>query len=290
MPGSGGDFAMALIGPPGFYLRNDVIYFQGRIQSVTLGDRIYSSASQDIWVNTVKLIYLAGDGILGGRLGTVVTVPIVLDAQVSGELAAPVAGKNSGNRSGFSDITLTSFLNWSLGTSHLSGGLSVYIPVGSYDENRVINLGRNYWSFDPIASYTWLDPERGQEVSATTGFMFNTRNDATDYSSGTEWHLDFMLAQHLSKRFALGVEGAVLKGVSDDSGPLLDQANIVLPALGLQPLGGFRATYVGVGPAAVVSPTIMGKDLNFVVKYLFDVDHTHRFDSDYLMGSLAWSF
>ena len=290
MPGTQGDFAMALIGPAGFYLRNDVVYFQGNIHSVTLGDRIYSSASQDVWVETVKAIYLAGGGILGGRFGAVVSVPIVLDAQVSGELVAPFQGEASGSRSGISDLTLTSFLNWSLGNSHLSAGLSVYVPVGAYDEDRIINLGRNYWSSDPIATYTWLHPERGHEISVTTGIMFNTTNDATNYSSGTEWHLDFMLSQHFSKRLALGLEGSVLRGVTDDEGPLLDRANVVLPTLGLQPLGGFHAQYFGLGPAVVVSPTVLGKDLNLIAKYLFDVTHENRFDSDYLMVSAALKF
>ena len=290
MPGSSGDFAMALIGPAGFYLRSDLVYFQGKIHSVTLGNRMYSSASQDVWVDTVKLIYLAGGGILGGRFGAVVSVPIVIDAQVSGELVVPALGHKTGNRSGFSDITLTSFLNWDWGNNHVSAGLSIYTPTGAYDEDRIINLGRNYWSFDPLATYTWLHPQRGHEISVTTGFMFNTENHATDYSSGTEWHLDFMLAQYFSKRLAIGLDGAALQGVSDDSGALLDRANVVLPALGLQPLGGFRAEYFGLGPALLVTPPVFGKDFNLIVKYLWDVDHKHRFDSDYLVMSLAFSF
>ena len=287
LPGSGGDFAMALVGPGGFYLRNDVTYFEGNIKSVTLGDRIYSSASQDVWVNTVKGVYLADGGIFGARFGAVVSVPIALDAQISGEAVAPVQGAKTGNRSGISDITLTSFLNWAAGNGHLSLGLSVYAPVGAYDEDRIINLGRNYWSFDPIATYTWLHPERGHEVSVTTGIMFNTENNATDYTSGTEWHADFMLAQHFSKRFALGLEGAALQGLINDSGPLLDKANVTLPALGLKPLDGFRAQYFALGPAAVVSPTILGKDLNIIAKYLFDVTHENRPDTNYLVVSLA---
>jgi hypothetical protein len=290
MPGTQGDFAMALIGPQGFYLRNDVAYFQGEIGSVTLGDRVFLEAEQDVWIDTVKLIYLAEGGILGGRFGAVASVPIVIDASVSGELSPPFVGSKSGSRSGFADVTLTALLNWSSGDHHVSTGLSVYVPVGAYDEDRSINLGRNYWSFDPVVTYTWLHPKRGHEVSFTTGFMFNTPNEATDYSSGTEWHLDLMLSQHFSKKFAVGIEGALMRGITDDDGPLLDQANIVLDALGAESLDGFRAEYFGLGPALVVTPTIAGKDVNFIAKYLFDVDHENRFDSDYLMVSAALKF
>jgi len=290
MPGAAGDFAMALIGPPGFYVRSDLVYFEGNIKSVTLGDRIYSSANQDVWVNSVKLIYLAGGGFFGGRLGGVVTIPIVLDAQMSGEAVSPLQGAQSGNKAGVADIAMSGLLNWAFGNSHASAGLTAYVPVGAYDKNRIINLGRNYASFDPVGTFTWLHPQRGHEVSLTTGFLFNTTNGATDYSSGTEWHLDFMLSQHFSKRFALGLEGAVLQGVSDDSGPLLDRANAILPKIGLQPLGGFRAQYFGLGPAMLVTAPVFGRDVNLIGKYLFDVDHKNRFNSDYLMFSAAVKF
>jgi hypothetical protein len=34
-------------------------------------------------------------------------------------------------------------------------------------------------------------------VSAFTGFDINTKNDATDYQTGSQFHLDLTVAQHL---------------------------------------------------------------------------------------------
>jgi len=144
MPGLVGDFAMALIGPPGFYLRDDLMYFRGTIKSVTLGDRIYSSASQDVWVNVVKAIYLSKGGILDGRAGFVVALPIVIDASASGDVVAPFIKTLSGSRSGIGDPSMTGFLNWTIGNHHVSSGVTVYMPLGAYDADRIINLGRNY--------------------------------------------------------------------------------------------------------------------------------------------------
>jgi hypothetical protein len=290
MPGLVGDFAMALIGPPGFYLRDDLMFFRGTIQSVTLGDRIYSSASQTVWVNVVKGIYLSKDGILGGRAGFVVALPLVIDASASGAVVSPFVKTLSGSRSGIGDPSATGFLNWTAGNNLFSAGLTTFFPLGSYDADRIINLGRNYWSFDAQGIYTWLDPKRGHEISFITGFMFNTTNGATDYSSGTEWHTDFMFAQHFSKEFALGIEGYYLKGISNDSGPLLDQANKELPALGLKPLGGFRAMGFGLGPAILYAPKIGNTDVNFIAKYLFDIDHENRFNSNYATVTAAFRF
>jgi hypothetical protein len=287
MPGTAGDFAMALIGPPGFYIRNDVMYFMGDINSVTLGNRIVSPASQDVWVNTLKAIWLAKGGPFEGRFGFVVSVPYVINAKVSGDLLSPINTHQSGSRSGFGDIAITSFLNWLSAENHVSLGVTVYLPTGYYEEGSIINLGRNYWSIDPSVTITWLVPKRGHEISFITGIMFNTTNDATNYASGHEWHMDFMLAQHFSADFAVGVVGSFLQGLGDDSGPLLKKANALLPLFGKQPLGGFRAKYFGLGPAVYYSPTIAGKDVNLIAKYLFDITHENRFDSDYFMFSIA---
>lgn len=53
-PGTQGDFGIALLGPPGFYLRNDFFFFDGDIGPVTLGRFILEEARQKAWVNVVK--------------------------------------------------------------------------------------------------------------------------------------------------------------------------------------------------------------------------------------------
>ena len=107
---------------------------------------------------------------------------------------------------------------------------------------------------------------------------------------GLRWSVEAHGSWHFSEEITIAAEGAVLQGSSDDSGALLDQANALLPQLGLQPLGGFRASYVGLGPAVLASPTNLGKKLDSIAKYLFDVTHENRFDSDYLVLSVAFGF
>ena len=47
--------------------------------------------------------------------------------------------------------------------SHFNTGVNVYVPVGGYNPDDIINRGRNYWSFVPTFSYTFLHPKRGHE-------------------------------------------------------------------------------------------------------------------------------
>ena len=288
LPGSLGDFGMALIGPPGFYIRNDTYYVDGNINSVTLGNRIYTSASQHVWIDTIKGIYLTKAKLLGGRFGAVVSLPIVLNAHVSGVAVSPVDATLSGDRTGLADMTLTAFLNWTDGNSHFTAGLNEYVPSGFYNPNQLVNTGRNYWSTTPIFSYTYLNPKKGHEISATTGVLFNSTNDATDYHTGTEWYTDFMVSQHFSPKFAIGLEGYSLRQLEGDSGPLLTKANIVLPLLGLNGLGGFEAHGFGLGPAVLYTAKIHGLPVNFIFKCLPDIVHTNRFNSVTSSVSLAF--
>src|SRR5271165_2162248 len=279
LPGSLGDFAMALIGPPGFYFRNDTYYIDGSINGVTLGNRIYTSAKQQVWVDTLKGIYMTKAHVFGGRLVTAISLPIVLNAHVSGDVAHPIAGSVEGNRTGLADVTLTAFLNWTDGNSHYSAGLNEYAPAGFYSASQVVNTGRNYWSTVPTFSYTYLNPKKGHELSFTSGVLFNSTNGATDYHTGTEFYTDFMLSQHFSAEFAVGLEGYTLRQLTADSGPLLNQANFVLQHLGLNTLGGFEAYGFGLGPAVLWAPKIHGKPINFIFKCLPDIVHNNRFNS-----------
>lgn len=287
VPGTQGDFAMALVGPKGFYVRNDVMYLRGRIAGVTLGNGVYTSARQRAWVNVTKGIYLGDRAFAGARWGAVLSLPVVLDAKVSGELAAPLVGSREGSRGGLGDASLTGLLNWTCNQHHVTAGMNIYAPTGSYDKDRVINLGRNYWSFDPTLAYTWLDAKRGHEVSLTAGFMLNTENRATNYTSGNAFHLDFTLAQHFSKRFALGLTGYAYRQVSDDRGPLLDRANTILPGLGLKGLGGFRGQAFGLGGAVSYTASFGRRDVTFVLKGMTDLHRKNRMQSDALMFSVA---
>jgi hypothetical protein len=283
LQGTAGDFAMALVGPPGFYMRNDLFYFEGDMGPVSRGRFILSDLEQETWVDTYKFIYLPDIELLGAQPGIILAVPYVLDVAVSGSVIAPVAFAADGSRSGFGDPSLTLSLGWRpADESHLLAGVSVYSDFGSYSADRIINLGRNYWSFNPMLGYTWLDPERGHEVSLLGGLMFNTENPATDYRTGTEVHLGLTVAQHFSKEFAIGLVGYYYDQVSDDKGALA----------GAIPVGGkgFRSSSLGAGLAVSWTPKIAEKDVTFIGKWMHDFEATRRLQGDLFMASVALEF
>jgi hypothetical protein len=92
------------------------------------------------------------------------------------------------------------------------------VPIGSWEQRRLANIGFGYWALDANAGVTWLDPKIGFEVSTAAGLTYNWENPDIDYKSGTMFHLEFALMQHLSKAVSLGVVGYHYQQVSGDSG------------------------------------------------------------------------
>ena len=48
------------------------------------------------------------------------------------------------------DLVVVPYMSsWSFGQFHLMGALSFYAPTGSYDSQRIIDIGNNRWAFEP---------------------------------------------------------------------------------------------------------------------------------------------
>jgi hypothetical protein len=92
------------------------------------------------------------------------------------------------------------------------------IPVGSYDPNRLSNLGLGHGAIDGGAGYTYLNPTTGHEFSAVGGITGNFENTHTNYQNGVDWHIDWAASQFLSKQLFVGPAGYFYGQLSGDSG------------------------------------------------------------------------
>jgi hypothetical protein len=159
---------------------------------------------------------------------------------------------------GFGDIEMLPFMMaWNLSkldrksnpyTLTYQTTLGVYAPTGNFENDNVANIGRNYWTFEPsaAASYLLAPTEATRyyafEFTSSVGFDFNTKNGATRYRTGDEFHIDGTLAVHrflslLSKSdfVGVGISGFFYQQITRDSG-----AGAIH--------GGFEAMTTGVGP------------------------------------------
>jgi hypothetical protein len=281
VPGTLGDFSAGVFGVSGVYFRNDFFPRHGDISRALVGGRLYEDVDERIWTNAFKLSLVTDTRILGARYGAALTVPVILHQRADGLLQLTAGERRRrDNRSGLGDLLVSPIqLNWRSNNHHVTVAEGVFVPTGPYDSDRITNLGRNYWSFDSTITYTWLSETKGPELSLTAGYLVNTRNNATNYRSGNEFHLDFLLAQHFTPRLAVGFPVYWYKQTTGDDANALSRFN----------LGSFRGESVGIGLAGLYQSTFGGKDVNFTLKWVHDVYARHRLEGSEIMLSVSWN-
>jgi hypothetical protein len=95
----------------------------------------------------------------------------------------------------------------------------VNVPIGDYIDGALANVALHRWVGDTTGSWTWLDPKVGVDVSGAVGITFNGENFATNYVSGTEFHLEGAVLKYLSKDFSIGPAGYFYDQFTPDGGP-----------------------------------------------------------------------
>ena len=124
---------------------------------------------------------------------------------------------------------------------------------------------------------TWLKTSTGTEISAVTGLMTNTQNPDTNYESGSEFHLDFMLNQFLAENFAIGFHGYHYNQFTGDTGS------------GAR-LGSFEGESVGIGPALLWQPKVFDGHVSLLASWLHDLASTRRLEGDYGVVTVSFDF
>ncbi len=264
-PGAYGDFLVAVAPEPGPVFMNVSLFYSAQVSTAVREGTIKTDLDATAYYNLMMGLHVWDAPALGGRFAVGGYVPLGyshLDASI-GQIAVSDDEFNIGDVG----IIPASFY-WSRGNFHVNLYEMIIAPTGQYNTNNLVNIGRNYWSFDTIMAMTWFNPDTGTEVTVTPGVMVNTRNSATDYKTGTEFHVDFMVNQFLSEAFAIGLHGYYYSQLSGDSGT---------GAL----LGGFKGQSVGLGMALTWIPESAGGKVLVTGKWLHDVHAKNRLNADY---------
>jgi len=294
MPGTTASFIDAFPGQPGgLAILNYFTYYDGSAgasRQLMLGGTLTAGLDATCYADTLVGLYQAPWNVLGGGLAFGVAVPYVwldVKGQVqrispNGTLGTAFNAKQSTD--GIGDMTLIPLmLGWTnlLPDFKLDTRLSIFAPTGGYEQGRIANAGKNYWTFEPGIMASWLSSKIGLEASLFAGVDFNTRNDATDYQSGTSLHLDATLAEHLPLAggfIGVGANAFYYQQISSDSGT------------GAR-LGGFEGMTTGVGPVlSYVHGLGQKSQLLAEVKWLPEVDVNHRLKGEYVWFKLGVLF
>jgi len=170
--------------------------------------------------------YVFATPVLGGQAAIAAAVPYgrsqaSVDATLTGSLG-PLGFTVSGSRedaiTGWADIAPMFLLRWNQGVHNFMTYLTGNLTTGRYDPSRLANLGIGHNAIDAGGAYTYFDPQKGHEFSATLGFTYNFENVHTDYQNGIDMHLDWGASQFLTKQLQVGLVGYWYNQLSCDSG------------------------------------------------------------------------
>jgi hypothetical protein len=293
-PGALADFG-DMAPPSGFALMSWYNNYSGSVgasKQLEFGGLVAANVSATSNAEMLGAVYTSPYGILGGKFAVGVIVPYIwadVTGTITGTITLPIIGTRtrtftrSDSADGIGDITLMPFwLNWTCGDFKWAVLLDVYAPTGAYNTGQLANVGLNYWTFEPVAQFSWISKKIGLEISANAGFDFNTDNDATDYQSGDVFHLDTTIAEHLPF-FGCGIIGVganafYWKQFTADSGS------------GAK-LGSFETLMTGVGPVlSYISPPICGHTLVAEVKWLPQTDTHYTLSGNYVWFKVGLAF
>jgi hypothetical protein len=278
IPGLYGSFAVAVAPEPGFYLLNDIYYYTADEPRVVQFGELRLGLDLEMATYLLTGLKVFDFEILGGRYAAGAMLPVVygdIEATVG---VGPLQRSVSEDRTAIGDLTLIPLsLFWNFDKFHVNFYETIVAPTGSYDKDRNIDAGLNYWSFDTNLAVTYLHEERGHDVSVVLGHIYNKENDDTDYQTGQEFHLDYMLNQFVAETFALGVQGFYCKQVTGDSG-----SGAIL--------GDFKGEAAGIGPAVLWVPQVREKELMISAKWLHEYHAENRLEGDHVFLNVTVGF
>lgn len=179
----------------------------------------------EVTVGLTQAIYISDFQLLGGNAGINFILPEV-SPRTRYDVAGPFPQEGD---SGFGDLLVGPFIQWPpvMGENgpkfFQRVELQLILPTGEYDDDREINPGSNFWSFDPYWSGTYFfTPKLTGSVRAH--YLWNGKNEdpnrgfgpgARDTRAGQAFHMNFAAEYAVTPQLRLGVNGYYLKQTTD---------------------------------------------------------------------------
>lgn len=269
--------------PPGFYVQSDTYFYSGSLgasKELPSGGKVIGEVSGDVIAELVTATWVLPEAVLGGSLALGLILPFGQPQVSASVLANPSAMDPIGRRVSDSafvvgDPVATMALGWHAGNWHWNVAALLNIPVGNYRDGEIANLAFHRLATDLSTAVTWLDPASGWELSAAVGITFNGTNEVTDYTTGTEFHVEWAVTKSLTKQFSLGLVGYYYNQITGDSSP---------GAL----LGAFEGRVTAIGGMASYNFELAGTPISTRVKVFREFDVTNRLEGTSGFATVAF--
>lgn len=165
----------------------------------------------DASVVAPRVVWVTDQKIAGGQLAFHAIFPLLsVKEQAMGM---------SKRRTGLGDIGFGPVLGYHFSEkSHAAFGADIIAPTGRYKKGEMANLGRNYWTIQPIAAYTYTQPS-GFNFDIKAMLDLNMRNKDTRTRTGHALHADYVMGYGFGNNWVAGIAGYAYQQIKNDSGP-----------------------------------------------------------------------
>src|SRR5262245_28723154 len=258
-------FTAGVTPPPGTYVSGGLAVIRGDINGALTFGGIEIDVAMEIkkFVSgSANLLYVPEKTFLGGRPGPSMTVPfgfIDIAAQVTGPLGNTVELQTDGW--GLGDMVPRLQLGFDNGDFHHTFYIQGLLPTGRYEVGFNPNIGLNRPAIDFGWAFTYIEPTSKIQLNGTFGLTTSFENEATDYDSGDDFHVEWAVGKDLGNGLLLGVVGYDYRQLSDDTGA-------GVPAI----LNGFVGDVDAIGPGLTYT-THFGN-----IPFLFNARHYEEFN------------
>lgn len=211
-PGQTAGLPIALPSPHGAYLTSRTAYYNAAVVN-NAGQA--TGRQYEIESESIALTWVPEGHILGGATYKAsISVPFAYATQYrSAPLPTAMQGTVSAFGMGNPRVQLAD-LAWSLGDGfYASTGFTFYAPLGRYGVSDPVDVGANFWTFEPSLGFTYF--KDGWNASLQALYHINTENPANRYFSGDQLFLNATLTKNI-EGFDFGPISSYQKQVSGD--------------------------------------------------------------------------
>lgn len=269
--GSGGPGAAVMPPLEGVYFDNTIYVYDASAKadrSLVIGGNVVAGVDLVLIADFATLLWVPSTDVLGGTLALGASLPlgapiVDVEAIITGPRGRQVSVNRHDSALLVGDPVAAATLGWETGDLHIQAGATVNIPVGTYRDGQLANVSFHRWIVDTSVATTWNDPKAGWDISGKAGVTFNGTNEATDYKTGTEFHLEGSAEKSFSPAFSAGVQGYYFKQLSGDSG---EGAT----------LGPFKGEVAAVGVTAAINTEMAGTPATFRARVFKEFAATNR--------------
>jgi hypothetical protein len=204
---------MGAMPPPGMYALNYFNYTTMDSLRDNSGHKTPVDFQGYAVIDVMRFLYVSKLKLFGAD---VIAHAVVGAAKAHASMNVPGVGRLSQSKAGLTDFTIGPFgLAWHFSKNfHLAAGIDYILPTGEYDKQNLVNVGRNYWTINPLFVFTYIH-DKGFEVSAKPMYFLNFKNTATDYKSGDGFGVDYLVGQHIGP-WSLGINGYYYQQMTND--------------------------------------------------------------------------